>query len=238
MRLTPYSCGAALACAVFAVGLAGCGDDPDEIVVQGTAAKGDPLGNATVTATCKAGTGSATSNSDGSYRVVVTDGQGPCLLKVTSGSSTFYSVATGTGSELNANITPLTTMLVSYLVNVPVSGSGVPASAEAWFALSATQSLLSVPSAVDSRIVNDFLPVVRTLATQGGQTLNLTSADFLHVAFSPTTGNPQDNILDQLVAANVVTSTGAQTPTTSATLATSASDDTPVPPQTTGTGGG
>jgi hypothetical protein len=92
---------------------------------------------------------------------------------------------------------------------------------------------------VDQRVVGDFLPLLKSLVTQGGQTLTLNSADFLRTPFTPgPSASPIDAALLALRDANVVTSTGVPTPAAQSALVTGASDDTPVPPTTTGTGGG
>lgn len=145
-----------------AIVLAACGS-PDALTITGTAAKGNALSGAAVTATCATGTGTATVAADGSYRVDVIDGTGPCLLKVVSGPSTFYSVTTGTGSSVVANVTPLTSLFVDYLRSLPGASSGT-ATPEAWFANSAARNLLANTTEVQSRAVDGFLPYVRTTA--------------------------------------------------------------------------
>jgi len=73
------------------------------------AATGAAIGGKTVEAKCSAGTGSATSNADGSYSISVTSGSLPCVLKVAPASGpALYSVATGSGSSAVANISPVT----------------------------------------------------------------------------------------------------------------------------------
>jgi hypothetical protein len=143
-----------------AVVLAACGS-PDALTITGTAAKGNALSGAAVTATCATGTGTATVAADGSYRVDVIDGTGPCLLKVVSGPSTYYSVTTGTGSSVVANVTPLTNLFVDYLRNLPGVSAASP---ETFFALPAARNLLANTTEVQSRAVDGFLPYVRTTA--------------------------------------------------------------------------
>ena len=144
MRLTKLS----LACLVLGGSalLTACGGGDSvtggaALTLRGTAAVGAPLVGA-VSASCKTGTGTATSNLDGSYTVIVNNGVGPCLLSITAGSVTLYSVTSGTGSALTGNITPMTNALVNYLLNVPGMSAANPA---AWFALPATQTLRLTP---------------------------------------------------------------------------------------------
>lgn len=227
-----------LAALAIAAALAGCGGSaPPDLLITGTAALGAPVVNGAVVVTCAKGTGTATSTGTGSYSVVVIAGEGPCLLKITPpGGVPMYSFSTGTTTEFTANITPLTNMLVTYMMNVPGATASSP---ETWFALPAVQSFLAVPAAVDARIVGDFLPLIKTIAASGGVTLTLNNADFLRTPFvaNPTT-SPLDAALVQLKTANVVTSTGAPTAATTMTVTSSAKTAKPVPPTTTGSGGG
>jgi hypothetical protein len=133
----------------------GGGSSGSALTVKGTAAKGVPLVGA-VSATCKTGTGTATSNLDGSYTVVINNGVGPCLLAITpTGGATLYSITSGSGATQTANITPMTNLLVNYLGNVP--GMNGTANPTAWFALPAVKALLADPAALATRIVNDFI---------------------------------------------------------------------------------
>ena len=82
------------------------------LTVTGTAATGLAISGAIVNGKCKAGTGTATTQTDGSYNLVVTNGQLPCVLQVTNpaDNTKLHTVVTGTGSTATANITPLTEM--------------------------------------------------------------------------------------------------------------------------------
>lgn len=82
------------------------------LTVSGTAATGLAISGATVTAKCFKGSGNATSLSDGSYTLTISDGQLPCVLEIISPAdgTKLHSVVTGTSSTLTANITPLTEM--------------------------------------------------------------------------------------------------------------------------------
>src|SRR5438034_5331221 len=105
----------------------GGGSSGSALTLKGTAATGAPVVGA-VTATCKSGTGTATSNPDGSFTVVVNNGVGPCLLAITPpGGAPIYSVTSGSGATQTANITPMTNLLVSYLRNVPGMTAADPA---------------------------------------------------------------------------------------------------------------
>lgn len=105
--------------------LAGCGGGGSDSTAGGTTTLG-PLTLSGVVAAravatgksvdvkCASGTGTATSNADGSYTVTVTDGQLPCVLRAkgtTDGD--LYSVAYGSGRTATANLTPLTQLVVT-----------------------------------------------------------------------------------------------------------------------------
>ena len=225
MRLTKLS----LACLVIGGSalLAACGGGSgggggSALTLQGTAATGAPLVG-TVTASCKAGTGTAVSNPDGSFSVVFSNGVGPCLLAITpTGGATLYSVTSGSGATQTANITPMTNMLVSYLRSVPGMSAADPA---AWFALPAVQMLLADTAALTARIDNDFIPALKTLLPS----LSVANAGFLFTAFiaSPTS-SATDADLEKLKTAGIVTATGAPSAAATSSLAVAASNDSPV----------
>lgn len=114
---------AVAAAAVMA--LAGCGGGGGSDTSGGTTSVG-PLtlsgvvaartaaASRSVDVKCASGTGTATSNTDGSYTVTVTDGQLPCVLRATgTPDGDLYSVAYGNGRTATANLTPLTQLVVA-----------------------------------------------------------------------------------------------------------------------------
>ena len=232
MRMNKIS----LACVVLGGSalLAACGGGGDgdaALTVKGTAAVGAPLVGA-VTATCKTGTGSATSNSDGTYTVAIVGGVGPCLLKIQPATgATLYSITSGSGATQTANITPMTNMLVTYLLNVPGMKAATP---EAWFAQPVVKTLLTDTTGLSTRITRDFLPTLKALLP----TLSVNSTDFLFTAFVANPASATDADLEKLKTAGVVTSTGAPSAATASALATSAANDTPVVGATGATGAG
>ena len=233
MRMNKIS----LACVVLGGSalLAACGggggDGDAALTLKGTAAVGAPLVGA-ITATCKTGTGSATSNSDGTYTVAIVGGVGPCLLKIQPATgATLYSITSGSGATQTANITPMTNMLVTYLLNVPGMKAATP---EAWFAQPVVKTLLTDTTGLSTRITRDFLPALRTLLP----TLSVANTDFLFMAFVANPASATDADLEKLKTAGVVTSTGAPSAATASALATSAANDTPVVGATGATGAG
>lgn len=234
MRMNKIS----LACVVLGSSalLAACGggggDGDATLTLKGTAAVGAPLVGA-VTATCKTGTGSATSNSDGTYTVAIVGGVGPCLLKIQPATgATLYSITSGSGATQTANITPMTNMLVTYLLNVPGMKAATP---EAWFAQPVVKTLLTDTTGLSTRITRDFLPALKTLLP----TLSVANTDFLFMAFvANPAASAADADLEKLKTAGVVTSTGAPSAAAASALATSAANDTPVVGATGATGAG
>lgn len=96
--------------------LAACGGGGNGITLnlKGTAATGLAIDGGTVNVQCKSGTGSATSSSTGTYTVIVTNGEGPCLVTVTKGDLTLRSIAEPDSSgQAVANITPITNAIVN-----------------------------------------------------------------------------------------------------------------------------
>ena len=226
-----------LACLVLggSMLLAACGSgeggDP-ALILKGTAATGAPVNGGAVTATCKTGTGNATSNADGSFTVTITNGAGPCLLAILPVGSTtpMYSITSGAAAMQIANITPMTNLLVSYLLSVPGMAAADPVT---WFASPAAKGLLTDPAALTKRITEDFIPALKVLLPS----LTLSNTDFLSTAFTPNpTSSATDADLEKLKAAGIVTSTGAPSTATTDRLKTAASDDAVVVAPTGATG--
>src|SRR5450830_982916 len=160
-----------------ACGGGGGGGGGSALTLKGTAAVGAPVVGA-VSATCKSGTGTATSNADGSFTVVINGGRGPCQQNITPvGGATLYSVTSGSGAVQTANITPMTNMLVNYLRSVP--GMNTAANTAAWFALPAVGALLADTTALTARIATDFIPAMHVLLPS----LSLSDSGFLSTAF-------------------------------------------------------
>jgi len=69
-----------------------------------------------VEAKCTTGSGSATTNASGYYRISIDGGALPCVLRTPNGSATLHSVAeAGGGQSLTANLTPLSEALAASL---------------------------------------------------------------------------------------------------------------------------
>ncbi|NPT40360.1 carboxypeptidase regulatory-like domain-containing protein [Paraburkholderia sp. 1N] len=163
--------------------------------VSGTAAVGAALANASITLTCKNGSGSATANSNGAYSATFAF-DGPCTITATGGSTTIHSLAAGAGTY---NVTPLTELLLEYLagqLGTTVSGllAGITSNATYQNALSNSTVIANAQAAV-----------VQLIKTRYGITLS--SSSFLTVSFTPGQAGA-DADLDTLLTAGAITANG------------------------------
>jgi hypothetical protein len=96
------------------------------VTISGFAATGNAMAaGSNVSAICTGGSGSTTTNADGSYKLSA-NGALPCYLRATdSNDSTlqFHSIATGSDTTTTANISPLTELVVAQVVGAAMSPS-------------------------------------------------------------------------------------------------------------------
>ena len=166
--------------------------------ITGTAATGAAVAGAAVEAKCNGGTGTATTAADGTYTITLTTGSLPCVLKVTTPTGALYSVATGTGTTVKANITPFTQLIVANLL-----GSDPAAFFTAFTAANATTLSATAVAAAQVKVV-DILKSNGIDASTVGDLL----AGSLVAASGSVTGNAMDKLLDSLstkLAASSVT---------------------------------
>lgn len=170
---------------------AGGGTQPAPLTLSGTAATGKAIAGKQVQAKCSTGSGSTTSNADGSYRIEIAGGSAPCVIAVDAGNATtLHSVVEGSGSgSVTANVTPLSELVVARL------NGGSAAALFADFGAAAQARVTATGLA-------DALGVVRS-ALQG--TVELSGVDPLKDALVAATasaaGNALDGKLDALQAA-------------------------------------
>ena len=163
------------------------------VQLNGTAATGAALANASVSAKCVTGSGSATTDANGIYTLKLEGGALPCIIQVSGTQGgvavTLHSLAeAGSTNAAVANVTPLTEMIVAQLsARLPAElfaafGSGTPVSTETLTA--ATQAVLSALKAATGIDLGSIDPFKATLvaATTG----------------APGAGNAYDKLLDQL----------------------------------------
>jgi hypothetical protein len=157
--------------------------------INGTAAKGAAIAGAAVDAKCNGGTGTATTLADGSYTINLTVGSLPCVLKVSTASGDLYSVATGTGATVTANITPFTQLIVAGLAGKDPT---------AYFAGFGASDIAGLTA---SAVVAAQTAVVTVLTNSGINTsalpISLVSGSLV-AASGSATGNAYDQALDAL----------------------------------------
>ena len=185
-----------------AAALAGCGGGetavttptppvtPSALTLTGTAATGRAWGGATLTAKCASGTGSATTNADGSYTVSVSGGALPCVVRVVGADGkALHSVAEGSGSSAIVNISPLTELIV-----IQAAGG------------SAADMFSSFDATAQAKVTSAALAsATAAVATALQSVVNLSGInpikDVLVAANGNVAGNALDQKLDVLVAA-------------------------------------
>ncbi len=91
----------------------GVGTAASSITLKGVAATGAAISGGTVDVKCKNGTGTATTNADGTYTVTVADGAQPCILRAIDPITKveLFSIVESGGTT--ANITPVTSLVVA-----------------------------------------------------------------------------------------------------------------------------
>ncbi len=192
---------------------------PAALSISGVAAKGAALAGAAVEARCASGSGSATAQAGGSYRVDIDGGVLPCVLKATSsdGADTFHSLASGSGSSASSNITPLSELLIAQLTGQ------TPAT---FYADAATNDGALGGTVTAAKIEAASKAVIETLRAAGVDTSAMTDIVSGHLAAG--TGAGYDGVLDTLGAA--LASHGSSLAELAATVAATAAAAAPGAP--------
>lgn len=185
-----------LLCALIA-GCGGGGGSTPTTKVGGTAAVGNPLVNASVTLRCNTSTAyTATTGSVGQWERALPTAELPCAVRVSGGTvgsgsgapanaQVLYSVTTGNGTEVTVNLTPLTSLVLARAHGAPLDDS--------WFE--------GLDRATRQQLLSNLDAAISALATAlAGYDLPAGFAPF-DVSFSATSGNPYDDLLEQLGAA-------------------------------------
>lgn len=220
-----------LAMCASALTLVACGgDSPSSLLsLRGVAATGLAIDGGSVTVQCVSGSGDATTLADGSYRVTVYNGEGPCLVTVTKGDVVLRSMApkTTSGSAV-ANVTPFSNAIVNALVTAKGAGSfeglinggtNAPTNSELTAAVFAVVAQINL--ALDNLGLPTLDPNIDLLA----------KPDYVAATESqPNIGDALDKALDALV-------TGADLPEDLVTAINEATDN-EVDPNPTGATGG
>ena len=194
LRALQYGSIAMAAFALVACGGSNDGSSPGA-TVKGTAAIGAALVNASVSLTCKNGSGSATSDSNGAYSATFKFDP-PCAVTASSSTATIHSFAAAAGTF---NVTPLTEVLLNYLAAQLGTTESVLLPG---IATNATyQSALTNTTVINNAVAG----VTALLKKLYGITLS--PGSFLTLAFTPGTNGP-DSDLDALLAGGAITSNG------------------------------
>lgn len=188
--------------------IAACGgssyNSPDQaqstyITLNGTAAAGAAISNASVSIQCQGATGSTTTKSDGTFTVNISGGTLPCALGLTNNGQSLRSIVVGSGNSATANITPLTEMQRGALLKLEPNavGAGAPSSALTSDKLKAAQD-----------------KVIDYLKANGIDVASLANVDFVSTPLAaatstPGSGDSQDKVLDNLRASGVDTASVA-----------------------------
>jgi hypothetical protein len=218
LRLAKFAKLASIAGAMVALSACNGGDDSSStaLTFTGTAATGKAIPGGTVVVTCKSGTGTATTLADGSYKVDVANGAGPCLVEVTKDGTTLRSVAPSAGV---INVTPLTDMQVTYLA----TRAGTTPSQLAANLTSTTTNTTKAILADTTAIAGAASAVATTVKAATGVEVG---TDF-RTATLVANGTGADKVLDDLKAAGAVTSAGAPSTTIVSSVTTEAQKQPP-----------
>lgn len=153
------------------------------LTLQGTAATGAAIAGAPVAATCAAGSGGATTATDGTFTVSIEDGSLPCVLRVTPASGTpLHSLAEGSGDgSVTVNLTPLSELMLA------LATGGDPAALFADF-----------DAAAQAQVDADALANARAaLAEALAGVVDLTGIDLLKDSLVAANGGNAGNAFDQ-----------------------------------------
>ena len=181
------------------------GDNPaptaQSLQLSGTAAIGAALANSSVEVKCATGSGSATTNANGTYSLTITGAVLPCLIQVTGSadgtSVTLHSVTeagagttAGATTSAVANVTPMTEMIVAQLVGA------IPADL---FATFGADSLANVTQANLATATTTILTALNTATGIDFGAIDPFKATLVAATESaPNQGNAYDQLLDDL----------------------------------------
>ena len=184
MRMTRPGLLASLATAAL---LAACGGGSGTssfpttgVTLSGLAATGAALAGGTVHVKCVSGSATTTTAADGTFSVSVAGTTTPCMVQVTKGGMTLYSLATADG---RINVTPATDLIVAR------AAGGDPGTAFARFDA-------TLGAALQANLAPARIYVMEQLSALAGGTF---SGDPLTQPFA--IGDADDRLLDNLGAA-------------------------------------
>jgi hypothetical protein len=181
---------------LITTGLTACGGGggttANNITLQGVAATGAAISGGTVDVKCKNGTGTASTNADGTYTVTVADGAQPCILRAIDPVTKveLFSIVESGGTT--ANITPVTSLVVANTLG------DSPSTAFASFNS-------TVHNKITSANISSAVTRVQAATAAIGADADMTGVDImkgsLTAATDSTGGDATDKKIDALMAA-------------------------------------
>jgi hypothetical protein len=172
--------------------VSGNGNAPSSITIQGVAATGAAISGGTVDVKCKNGTGTATTNSDGTYTVTVSDGAQPCILRAVDPVTKveLFSIVESGGTT--ANITPVTSLVVANTLG------DTPSAAFASFNS-------TVHGKITAANISSAVTRVQAATAAIGSDADMTGVDIMKGSLTAATessgGDANDKKIDALMAA-------------------------------------
>jgi hypothetical protein len=170
----------------------GAGTAASSITLQGVAATGAAISGGTVDVKCKNGTGTATTNADGTYTVTVADGAQPCILRAVDPVTKveLFSIVESGGTT--ANITPVTSLVVANTLG------DSPSTAFASFNS-------TVHDKITSANISSAVTRVQAATAAIGSDADMTGVDIMKGSLTAATdsagGDANDKKIDALMAA-------------------------------------
>lgn len=180
------------ACGGGGGGGGGGGTAASSITLQGVAATGAAISGGTVDVKCKNGTGTATTNADGTYTVTVADGAQPCILRAVDPVTKveLFSIVESGGTT--ANITPVTSLVVANTLG------DSPSTAFASFNS-------TVHDKITSANISSAVTRVQAATAAIGSDADMTGVDIMKGSLTAATdsagGDANDKKIDALMAA-------------------------------------
>jgi hypothetical protein len=160
--------------------------------ISGVAATGAAISGGTVDATCQAGTGTATTNADGSYMLSVSAGKQPCILRATDPITKLELHSLVETGATTANITPITDLVVANTLGAD------PAAAYINFTA-------SMQLQVTSSKISEAVTKVQAATAALGASADMSGIDpmkgTLQAATANVSGDATDKKIDALMAA-------------------------------------
>ncbi len=160
--------------------------------ISGVAATGAAISLGTVDAKCATGTGTATTNADGSYTINVSNGAQPCILRATDPLTKVELHSIVEAGATTANITPVTNLVVANALGDD------PTTAFSNFS-SAAQAK------VTSANITTAVTRVQAITAALGSDADMTGVDFMkgsmQAATTDAAGDATDKKIDALMAA-------------------------------------